>query len=56
MEYYISKNNEKNFEKAFLKCKTFYYDYKKKINASEKKLYYTGLYLLHLLANNRYGN
>jgi len=54
MDYYLSKNNEKNFEKAYLKAKQFYYDYKKLLQRSDKMLYYTGLFLLHLLANNRY--
>jgi hypothetical protein len=54
MEFYLSKNQEKSFEKAYLKCKQFYYDFKKHIPRSEKMLYYTGLFLLHLLANHRY--
>ena len=53
MDFHLSKNNELGFERGYLKCKQFYYDYKKLIQRSDKMLYYTGLFLLHLLANNR---
>lgn len=53
MDFNLSQNNEKGFEKAYLKCKSFYYDYSKQLGKSDKMLYFAGLYLLHLLANNR---
>jgi len=53
MDFHLSQNNEKYFERAYLKAKQFYYDFNKLIPRSEKMLCFTGLYLLHLLANNR---
>lgn len=53
MDFTLWNNDEKGFEKAYLKCKSFYYDFKKFLGVSNKMLYFTGLYLLHLLANNR---
>ena len=55
MEFSLQLRDEKKFENAFLKAKQFYYDFSKifpKLN-SPKKLYFIGLYLLHLLSNNR---
>ena len=50
MEFALQLKSEKNFELAYLKAKQFYFDFKLQ---TPKKLYFIGLYLLHLLANNR---
>lgn len=55
MEFALQLKDEKKFENGFLKAKQFYYDYSKifpQLN-TQKKLYFVGLYLLHLLSNNR---
>lgn len=55
MEFALQLRDEKKFESAFLKSKQFYYDFSKlfpRLN-TPKKYYYIGLYLLHLLSNNR---
>jgi 26S proteasome regulatory subunit N12 len=53
MEKYLNARDTKNFELAYLKIKQFYFDYKDILPKSERMLYFVGLYLLHLLANNR---
>jgi 26S proteasome regulatory subunit N12 len=53
MEKYLNARDTKNFELAYLKIKQFYFDYKGVLPKSERMLYFVGLYLLHLLANNR---
>jgi 26S proteasome regulatory subunit N12 len=53
MERYLEKKDGKNFELSYLKIKQFYFDYKDVLTKSEKMQYFVGLYLLHLLANNR---
>lgn len=53
MEFYLEEKEETEFEKAFLMVKQFYFDYSYLIKGSGKKLYFIGIYLLHLLSNNR---
>ena len=53
MTKYLDSQDERNFELAYLKIKQFYFDYKETLPRSENMLYFVGLYLLHLLANNR---
>jgi 26S proteasome regulatory subunit N12 len=53
MGKYLDSQDEKNFELAYLKIKQFYFDYSDSLTKSDKMLYFVGLYLLHLLANNR---
>ncbi len=54
MEFALEQKNEKLFELAYLRVKQFYFDFDKILKKkSEKFLYYVGLYLLHLLSNNR---
>jgi len=53
MEKYLNARDTKNFELAYLKIKQFYFDYKGILAKSERMLYFVGLYLLHLLANNK---
>jgi 26S proteasome regulatory subunit N12 len=53
MDKYLNRNDGKNFELSYLKIKQFYFDFGSYFSRSEKMLYYVGLYLLHLLANNR---
>jgi len=53
MEKYLNKEDGKNFELSYLKTKQFYFDFGNVLKRSEKMLYFVGLYLLHLLANNR---
>ncbi len=53
MEFYLDEKEENEFEKAFLMIKQFYFDYSYLIRESGKKLYFIGIYLLHLLSNNR---
>jgi 26S proteasome regulatory subunit N12 len=53
MEKYLNKMDGKNFELAYLKIKQLYFDYKDTLPKSDKMLYFVGLYLLHLLSNNR---
>jgi len=57
MELACVYKNERAFELAYLQVKPFYFDYikNKKIikTQSEKYYYYSGLYLLFLLSNNR---
>ncbi len=53
MESHLDKKDGKNFELSYLKIKQFYFDFGDVLPKSEKMLYFVGLYLLHLLANNR---
>lgn len=53
MERALDKKDGKSFELSYLKIKQFYFDYKNMFTRSEKMLYFVGIYLLHLLANNR---
>lgn len=54
MELALKQKDEKGFELGYLKAKQFYFDSKNIIpSKSEKMIYYIGLYLLHLLSNNR---
>ena len=53
MNFYLESKNEDGFEKAFLMIKQFYLEYSYIITETNQKLYYIGLYLLHLLSNNR---
>lgn len=53
MDFYLCNRDIKNFENSFLKIKQFYFDFSSQIPRSDKKLYFIGLYLLHLLVNNR---
>jgi 26S proteasome regulatory subunit N12 len=53
MGKYLDSQDERNFELAYLKIKQFYFDYSNSFTRSDKMLYFVGLYLLHLLANNR---
>jgi len=53
MEKYLNMKDTRNFELAYLKTKQFYFDYKDVLQTSQRMLYFVGLYLLHLLANNR---
>jgi hypothetical protein len=60
MSYHLQRGDEKNFELAYLKIKQFYFDFKynstntrRLFGRSENMLYFCGLYLLHLLSNNR---
>jgi 26S proteasome regulatory subunit N12 len=53
MEKCLNQKDGKNFELSYFKIKQFYFDYKEALPRSEKMLYFVGLYLLHLLANNR---
>ncbi len=53
MDFHLSNNDTKNFENAFMKIKQFYFDFNNQFPQSEKRLYFIGLFLLHLLVNNR---
>jgi 26S proteasome regulatory subunit N12 len=53
MERYLNQKDGKNFELSYFKIKQFYFDYKQALPRSDRMLYFVGLYLLHLLANNR---
>jgi 26S proteasome regulatory subunit N12 len=53
MDKHLAKLDGKSFELAYLKIKQFYFDYKNELPKSDRMLYFVGLYLLHLLANNR---
>jgi hypothetical protein len=53
MQRFLDKRDEKNFELAYLKAKQFYFDYRNILPQSPNMLYFLGIYLLHLLANNR---
>ncbi len=53
MDFHLSNNDTKNFENTFMKIKQFYFDYNNLFPKSNKRLYFIGLYLLHLLVNNR---
>ena len=55
MELQLQLKDEHKFENSFLKAKQFYYDYSKIFPSlnTPKKYYFIGLYLLHLLSNNR---
>lgn len=54
MELALKQKDEKGFELAYLKAKQFYFDFKAILpEKREKMIYYIGLYLLHLLSNNR---
>ena len=53
MDFHLSNNDTKNFENAFMKIKQFYFDFNNQFPKSDKRLYFIGLFLLHLLVNNR---
>ena len=55
MDFALEQQNEKLFELSYLRVKQFYFDFDGKVikKRSDKFLYYVGLYLLHLLSNNR---
>ena len=53
MGHHLNKNDGKNFELSYLKTKQFYFDFNDSLPRSDKMLSFVGLYLLHLLANNR---
>lgn len=53
MEFHLDNKDTKNFENSFMKIKQFYFDFKELLPNSDKKLYFCGLFLLHLLVNNR---
>jgi 26S proteasome regulatory subunit N12 len=53
MEKHLESKDTKSFELSYLKIKQFYFDYRFILEKSQKMQYYVGLYLLHLLANNR---
>ena len=53
MDYHLQNKDEKNFEIAYLQTKQFYFDYEYVVEINPRKEYFCGLYLLHLLSNNR---
>lgn len=53
MDYYLKSKNEAGFDIAFQQIKQFYYEFSHIIPESSRKLYFVGLYLLHLLSSNR---
>lgn len=53
MDFYLNQKNEKGFENAFLQVKQFYFDYANIVKTNPRMEYFTGLFLLHLLSNNR---
>ena len=53
MDYYLNIQNEKGFENAYLQTKLFYFDSKTLLEKSQRMEYFVGLYLLHLLCENR---
>lgn len=53
IERHLTKKDGKNFELSYQKIKQLYFDYKDVLPKSDKMQYFVGLYLLHLLANNR---
>lgn len=53
MDYYLKNHNEAGFDSAFQQIKQLYYEFAHIIPESNRKLYFIGLYLLHLLSSNR---
>lgn len=53
MDYHLQNKDEKGFEIAYLQTKQFYFDYEYVVESNPRKEYFCGLYLLHLLSNNR---
>lgn len=53
MDYQLSQKNEKAFEISYLQIKQFYFDYKYLLPQSQRMEYFCGLFLLHLLSQNR---
>jgi len=53
MDFHLTNKDTKNFENAFMKAKQFYFDFNNQFPQSSNRLYYIGLFLLHLLVYNR---
>jgi 26S proteasome regulatory subunit N12 len=53
MDFHLCNKDTKSFEQAYKKIKQFYFDSVPLIGKSERRLYFIGLHLLHLLVNNK---
>lgn len=53
MDFHLCNKDTKSFQQTFKKIKQFYFDFIPILGKSERRLYFIGLYLLHLLVNNK---
>lgn len=53
MDFHLCNADTKNFQQTYKKVKQFYFDYSQVVGKSQRRLYFIGLYLLHLLVNNK---
>ena len=53
MDFHLCNKDTKSFQQAYKKIKQFYFDSVPLIGKRERRLYFIGLHLLHLLVNNK---